>query len=107
MEIYFHVGLGKTGTKFLQHEFFPKITGIYYIKPQKYIRAKSIILDCLKKNKNQNLKFLISCEFDKQFERETEDFSKFFPDTGIIIVFRRHDEWILSQYKRTALSQTY
>jgi hypothetical protein len=47
------------------------------------------------------LKFLISCEFDKQFERETEDFSKFFPDTGIIIVFRRHDEWILSQYKRT------
>jgi hypothetical protein len=51
MEIYFHVGLGKTGTKFLQHEFFPKITGIYYIKPQKYIRAKSIILDCLKKIK--------------------------------------------------------
>jgi hypothetical protein len=101
MEIYFHVGLGKTGTKFLQHEFFPKIKGIHYIKPQKYIRAKSIILDCLKKNKNQNLKFLISCEFDKQFEIETEDFSKFFPDTEIIIVFRRHDEWILSQYKRT------
>ncbi len=101
MEIYFHVGLGKTGTKFLQHKFFPKIKGIRYIKPQEYGRTKNIILDSLKRNKDQNLKFLISREFDKQLERESEKFSKFFPDTGVIMVFRRHDEWILSQYKRT------
>lgn len=95
MEIYFHVGLGKTGTKYLQYDFFPKLKGIYYIKPKRYRKSKEII----KKKKNKR-KILISREFDVQLEKETRWFAKDFKDTKAIIVLRRQDEWIFSQFKR-------
>lgn len=93
-EIYFHVGLGKTGTKYLQFDVFPKFKGIYYIHTTKYRKSKKII------KKKKEKKFLVSREFDRQLEREVRWFAKDFPDTRTIIVLRRHDEWILSQYKR-------
>ena len=93
-EVYFHVGLGKTGSKYLQFVFFPKLKGIYYIHFSKYKKSKEII-----KRKNFK-KFLVSREFDRQFEDEINWFSKDFPDAKPIMVLRRHDSWILSQFKR-------
>ena len=29
-EVFFHVGLGKTATTYLQYQFFPKLRGIHY-----------------------------------------------------------------------------
>lgn len=37
---------------------------------------------------------------DRQFFTEMEKMAKRFPKVKIIIVFRRHDEWIASQYRR-------
>ncbi len=94
VEVYFHVGLGKTGSKYLQFVFFPALKGIKYIHMTKYKKSKEII------KKAGDGKFLVSREFDRQFEREIKWFSSDFPNAGAIMVLRRHDEWILSQYKR-------
>ncbi len=94
VEVYFHVGLGKTGSKYLQFIFFPALKGIKYIHMTRYRKSKEII------KRVGSGKFLVSREFDRQFEKEIEWFSADFPDAGAIMVLRRHDEWILSQYKR-------
>ena len=65
-EIYFHVGLAKTGSTFLQNNFFPKLKDIKYISTHKYWRCINII-------KRTNYKsYLISREFDRQFEFEVK-----------------------------------
>lgn len=94
IEVYFHVGLGKTGTKYLQFDFFPKLKGIEYIHTTKYKKSKEII------KKRGRGKFLVSREFDERFEREVKWFAEDFPHAGPMIVLRRQDEWILSQFKR-------
>ncbi len=93
-EIYFHVGTGKTGTTFLQYRVFPKFKGIFYIQRTKYKKAIKII------SRTDQAKYLVSREFDQQMESEVRKFSKLFPDTTPIIVFRKHDSYIASQYRR-------
>lgn len=92
--IYFHVGTGKTGTTFLQYRVFSKFRDIYYIQRTRYKNAKKII------NGSNYEKYLISREFDQQLEHEVKLFSADFPDAIPMIVFRRHDGYIASQYRR-------
>ena len=93
-EIYFHVGTGKTGSTFLQARIFPLLNGIYYIPTNRYHKIFQEI------EKSSSTKILISREFDQQLEREVKRFSKKYPNTTPIIVFRRHDSYIASQYRR-------
>jgi len=93
-KIYFHVGTGKTGTTFLQYRVFPKLKGLYYIQRTRYNKVKKII------NNTKHDKYLVSREFDQQLEYEVKLFSANFPEAIPIIVFRRHDGYIASQYRR-------
>lgn len=93
-EIYFHVGLGKVASTYLQHRFFPKLKGVHYIKSTRYRRSPQIIKD------THYEKYFISREFDQQLEDEVKWFSSFYPHARPIIIFRRHDGWIASQYRR-------
>lgn len=93
-EIFFHVGLGKTGTTYLQYSVFPKMKNIYYIQRTRYNKAKEIIAG------HTYNTYFISREFDQQFEKEIRDFSATYPHTKTIIVFRQHNSWIASQYRR-------
>lgn len=93
-QIFFHVGLGKTASTYLQQSVFPNLEGVKYISTHQYKKAKSIIPQ-LKQDK-----VLVSREFDRQFEEEVRWFTNEYPEARIIIVLRRHDEWIASQYKR-------
>jgi hypothetical protein len=43
---------------------------------------------------------LISREFDRQFEREVTRLAKSYPGAHIIIILRRNDTWVASQYRR-------
>jgi hypothetical protein len=43
---------------------------------------------------------LFSREFDRQFYTETQKIADLSKDTHIIIILRRHDSWIASQYRR-------
>jgi hypothetical protein len=93
-QIFFHVGLAKTATTWLQHKVFPKFRGIYYVKNTQYHRYASII------DQSQHPKYLVSREFDRQLEREVSRFAALYPQAHPIIVLRRHDSWIASQYRR-------
>lgn len=92
--IFFHVGTGKTGTTFLQYRAFPHFKGVTYIQRTSYRKAPSII------NSAERGTFFISWEMDQQLEHETKLFGDQFPDTQTIIVFRRHDSYLASQYRR-------
>lgn len=93
-KIFTHVGLGKTGTTFLQYRVFPMFVGLYYIQRTRYRKVTQII------NSTNYSKYLVSNEFDQQLEHEVKKFSVSFPDATPIIVFRRHDSYIASQYRR-------
>lgn len=94
-QIFFHVGLGKTASTYLQIRVFPFFKKTEYIhKLSRYKKATEII------KKEDSKRYLISREFDQQFEDEVKKFSLHYPDTTAIIVFRRHDSWIASQYRR-------
>ncbi len=93
-EIFFHVGLGKVASTYLQQEVFPKLKGIHYLHTSKYKRSKNIL------PKLDSPKVLVSREFDRQFEKEVRWFTKTYPEARIIILFRKHDSWIASQYRR-------
>lgn len=93
-EIYFHVGLGKVASTYLQYRFFPKLQGIQYIQRTKYRQYQRHI------EAASAQRILISREFDNQLEYEVARFAKHYPDTHVIIAFRRQDGWIASQYRR-------
>jgi len=93
-QIFFHVGLGKTASTYLQYEVFPKLKGIHYIQRTKYNQYPKII------EKTQTEKYLISREFDRQFYDEVGKMAEFDPDARIIIVLRKNESWIASQYRR-------
>lgn len=94
MDVFFHVGLGKTGSTYLQHKFFPKLKGLHYIKHTKYKHALDII------GQARNDRYFVSREFDRQFLDEVKKFSAKYPDAYPIMVLRRQDSWIASQYRR-------
>ncbi|NBC83038.1 MAG: hypothetical protein GVY19_06610 [Bacteroidetes bacterium] len=93
-EIFFHVGLGKTASTYLQYSFFPKLTNIRYFQRSKYKRFHSII------ERTNYTRYFFSREFDRQFEREVRKIANYYPQAGIIVILRRHDSWMASQYRR-------
>ena len=95
-QVFFHVGLGKTGSIFLQYRVFPKLQGIKYIQRTNYRDFKYVKL--IENSSDQ--RFLISNGFDRQLEKEANNIASKYPQARIIIVLRRHDSWIASQYRR-------
>lgn len=95
-KVFFHVGLGKTGTTYLQYKLFPKLKGIHYIQRTQYQHAQEII------SHTAYQRYLVSREFDLQLPVEIAKFSRHCSDAKVIIVLRRHDHWIASQYRRFA-----
>lgn len=93
-EIYFHVGLGKTASTYLQYAFFPRLKGVHYVQRTRYRFYDAIL------RKGEYDKYFFSREFDQQLEAEVSQFAQLYPDTKPIIIFRRHDGWIASQYRR-------
>ena len=93
-QIYLHLGMGKTGTKFLQYKVFPRFQGICYVQRTRYRKWDRIIptLDCER--------VLASNEFDRQMKRECEKLARSFPGSVPILVVRRHGSYIASQYRR-------
>ncbi|HKL37264.1 MAG TPA: hypothetical protein VJ876_00115 [Bacteroidales bacterium] len=93
-ELYCHVGLGKTASTYLQYRFFPKLKGVCYIQRTRYNRFDKII------EATDHKKYFVSREFDRQYEQEVKKIADRYPHAYIIIVLRRNDSWIASQYRR-------
>ncbi|MFT5955924.1 MAG: hypothetical protein ACI8QD_002786 [Cyclobacteriaceae bacterium] len=93
--VFFHVGLQRTGTTFLQRKVFPKVDGVRYIPKKKYKQAKQIIAA------ENHANYLVSHEFNRGFATEIEAFGQSLnAEVYPIIVLRNHADWLLSQYKR-------
>lgn len=92
--IFFHVGMGKAASTFLQYDIFPQFQNIRYIQRTRFPKARQII------EKERYERFLISREFDRQLEAKVAEFSEAFPGAHLIIIFRRHGSWLASQYRR-------
>lgn len=93
-EVYFHVGLGKTASTYLQNKVFNKFKNIVYIHPTQYRKYPQIMTE------HAGEKRFISREMDQQLEREVKKFSEKYPATKSIIVLRSNEQWIASQYRR-------
>lgn len=94
-EVFFHVGLERTATTFLQKRIFPYLKDIHHITRKEYDDSEKIIAET-----NSN-KYLISNEIsNNKLEDELNKISLRFPQAKIILVLRRQDKWIASQYKR-------
>jgi hypothetical protein len=95
-EIYFHVGLPKTGSTFLQRKVFPKFGNIYFVKKHRF-KYYNNILDQGKHNK-----ILFSTELNigkPHTDQKIIKFANRCPDAKTIIVLRRQDKWLRSKYK--------
>jgi hypothetical protein len=94
-EIYIHVGMGRAGSTFLQYRVFPKLKGLQYIQRTRFRKARKIIAG------GRHSKYLVSGELDPRIiEDYLKDFSNPLSWARPIMVIRRHDEWIASQYRR-------
>ncbi|NOZ48044.1 MAG: hypothetical protein GXO79_14900 [Chlorobi bacterium] len=95
MEVYFHVGLPRAASTFLQHKVFPKFRGIEFIKKHNFKYRDKII------SESKSDKILLSTEMDIGKENRYDDLievSKKFPNSKTILVLRKHDSWIKSKY---------
>ncbi|GAB3331352.1 hypothetical protein GCM10027429_09570 [Marivirga atlantica] len=93
-QLFFHVGLGKNASTFLQQRFFPKLKEIHYTQSNIYRFFPKIVAQA------KHSKYLFSREFDRQFYIETNKIADLSKDANIIIILRRNDSWIASQYRR-------
>ncbi|MDO5509745.1 MAG: hypothetical protein Q4F57_03510 [Weeksellaceae bacterium] len=92
--IFYHVGLSKTGSTFLQKKVFPYLEDIEYIPTNKYRKFAKLIPE------TSHNKILVSREFDQQFYIEVKKFAEHYPQAIPIIVLREHSSWALSNFKR-------
>jgi len=96
-QIYFHVGLPKTASTFLQRNIFPKLEGIEYVKKHAFKHYHKKVRKCRAE------KILFSTELNigkRRTDHKIKNFARSYPDATPIILLRRHDRWIRSKYKQ-------
>ena len=91
-DVFFHLGLPKTASTFLQYNFFPMLNDVKYF-PKKHFKKYHDL------KPEPGKKYLFTSEKDRNFEKAIAHISQKFPQAKIILVFRRHDDWIKSKYK--------
>lgn len=93
-EIFFHVGMGKVASTYLRTAFFPKLKGIFYIPRRERHDAVTII------RRNEYDSYLLCRALDTNMAEGIRDMSQAFPETRTIIVLRKPESWLMSQYRR-------
>ena len=108
-----HIGLHKTGTSFLQKNYFPTLKGVSYWTSRNFFNKIST-------SKEMNGNLLLSGEalsglpwsrewiigipnsysYINSFETSIINIKKFFPEAHIILVFRKHGDFLVSLYKQ-------
>jgi hypothetical protein len=94
--LFFHLGIERTGTTYLQDLVFPHFKGITY-----FYRTTYETLDKHIDQASAESQFLsFEYNLNQQFLGEVPRFASQFPHTRPIVVFRRQHSWLSSQFKR-------
>jgi hypothetical protein len=83
----------KVASTFLQQEVFPKMKDVKFYKKHHFNKYQEL------NNSDLNGKYLFSSEKDRGMVEEAKKINKKFPNAQIILLFRKHQDWILSRYK--------
>ena len=95
-KVFFHVGLPKTASTFLQLNVFPFFNGVEFVKKHDFKRKDRII------ENSSSERILLSTELDLDRPGgigKVEDVSGKYPNTYPIVVLRKHGSWLRSKYK--------
>lgn len=92
-EMYFHLGLPKVASTYLQTQIFPHFTGINYYRKRKFNQYKTLDINAL------SGKYLFTEERDRKMEAAVIDIVERYPEAKFILMLRRQDKWILSRFK--------
>lgn len=92
-DVYFHLGLPKVASTFLQKKIFPNFKAVLFHKKHSFNDYKNLDANSL------STKHLFSSEYDRGLEEVVDEIVAAFPNARFIFVVRRQDRWILSKYK--------
>ena len=93
-QIFYHVGLGKAASTYLQNRVFPVLQDIRYVPRDRYRGYQGLI------ERTRDERYLISREAAYRLGQRLDEFAAFKADARVILVLRRHDRWIASHYRR-------
>ena len=83
-QIFYHVGLGKAASTYLQDRVFPKLENIRYVPRDRYRGYQKLI------ERSEDPRYLISREAAYRLNQRLDEFAAFKADARIILVLRRH-----------------
>lgn len=95
-QIFFHVGMPKTASTFLQRNVFPHFQNLYFIKKHDFRNHQHLIAA------SEADKILLSIELNLDAKRGYEKMvqvAQHYPGTQPVIVLRKHSSWLKSKYK--------
>ncbi len=92
--VFYHAGLGKVASTYLQKRVFPALDGIRYIHRNRFRTHRRVI------GRGEHERYLISRECGKYLDRRLAEIASIYPEAHVLLFFRRHDEWIASHYRR-------
>ena len=107
-----HIGLHKTGTTFLQRHYFPELNGLTYQTSRRFytkfsqqelsstLLISSENLSGIPWNEEWKKGIINNHRYLSSFKRAIENLYRVYPDSRIIVVFRRHGDFLLSLYKQ-------
>jgi len=95
-EIFWHCGMMRTGTTYLQSSVFPFFEGLHYIRKDEFAHRSAIL------NAHPQARFLISYEVYQGVRgaEEIRSFARQWPSARPILVLRQQGDWLRSEYKR-------
>lgn len=95
-QVFFHVGMPKTASTFLQNKVFPKYQDILFVKKHDFKNHQKII------DNNRADKILLSLEINVDKPNgydKVQTIAKRYPGTIPVILLRKHSSWVRSKYK--------
>lgn len=92
-KIFFHLGLPKTASTYLQLEIFPQLHELTYYKKHDFKKYKTLSPEAGKS-------YLFTSEKDNGLIEEFDNIKTCFPNNSyVILLFRPHYKWLVSKYK--------
>jgi hypothetical protein len=92
--VYWHLGLPKTASTYLQQRFFAQLTGVHYLHRTRFERALRAI-----EEKKHAGPVLYSREVGSDLEAKAKFVAQWHPEIRPIVVLRSHRQLIASYYR--------